>query len=247
MSFDALAWAAKQRCGNSGAKLVLMGLAECASRNDALAFPSIAELVEFSDLDRKSVIINLARLESLGKITDTGQRCGRTKQIKVYRLCLETVPKTEQFQKRNSTDFSAKSPKNGTRNKSEPVSSEGKPSSQRRAAYPPPPGVSDPVWKDYRSLRDRKKAPMSETAYRRQLAKLQELAEAGFPPGEVVAQSVERGWTGFFPLKADSHERSFEQLFAERFGSNDAGDHAPPDRPNLDEPARSAAMGGGRC
>ena len=111
MSFDALAWAAKQKAGSSGAKLVLLGLAECAGRKDALAFPSIAELVEFSDLNRKSVITNLAKLEAIGLIEDTGNCVGRTKQIKIYRLCLETVPKTEQSQKRNSTDFSANSPK----------------------------------------------------------------------------------------------------------------------------------------
>jgi hypothetical protein len=133
MSFDALAWAAKQQAGSSGAKLVLLGLAECASRKGGLAFPSIAELVEFSCLNRKSVIANLAKLEAAGLIQDTGDCVGRTKQIKVYRLCLETVPKTGQSQKRNSSDFSANSPKNGTRNKSEPVGSEAKASSPKSA------------------------------------------------------------------------------------------------------------------
>src|SRR4029079_1167948 len=115
-------WAAKQNTGSSGTKLVLLGLAECADRQNALAFPSISALVEFSSLDRKSVIANLDRLQEAGFICDTERRCGRTGQIKVYQLNLGTVPKTEPSQKRNSSDFSAKSPKNGTRNKSEPVS-----------------------------------------------------------------------------------------------------------------------------
>lgn len=122
MSFDALAWAAKQNTGSSGTKLVLLGLAECADRKHSLAFPSIAALVEFSSLDRKSVIGNLAKLEEAGFITDTGRRAGATNQIKIYHLNIETVPKTEPSQKRNSSDFSANSPKNGTRNKSEPFS-----------------------------------------------------------------------------------------------------------------------------
>lgn len=121
MSFDALSWAAKQATGSSGSKLVLLGLAECANRKDGRAFPSIAELVEFSSLNRKSVISNLDKLEAAGFIIDTGERVGRTMQIKVYALSLETVPKTEQSQKRNSTVISAKSPKNGTRNLSEPT------------------------------------------------------------------------------------------------------------------------------
>jgi hypothetical protein len=122
VSFDALAWAAKQSPGSSGAKLVLLGLAECASRGHGLAFPSIAELVEFSCLDRKSVIANLDKLETQGLITDTGKRVGRTGQIKVYQVNLGTVPNTEPSQIRNSSVISANSPKNGTRNKSEPVS-----------------------------------------------------------------------------------------------------------------------------
>jgi hypothetical protein len=122
VSFDALSWAAKQNTGSSGTKLVLLGLAECADRKHNLAFPSIAALVEFSSLDRKSVISNLAKLEDAGLIADTGRRCGSTNQIKIYELKLESVPKTEPSQKRNSSDFSGNSPKNGTRNKSEPHS-----------------------------------------------------------------------------------------------------------------------------
>lgn len=121
MSFDALAWAAKQNPGSSGTKLVLLGLAECADRSHGLAFPSVAALVEFSSLDRKSVIANLDRLTDAGFITDTGRKVGVTKQIKVYQLNLEAVPKTGQSQKRNGSENSDNSPKNGTRNKSEPV------------------------------------------------------------------------------------------------------------------------------
>jgi len=106
MSFDALAWAAKQSPGSSAAKLVLLGLAECASRPDGLAFPSIAALVEFSCLDRKTVIAQLDRLEASGLISDTGRRAGKSQRIKVYLLHLETVPKTGSSQKRDH-------PKNG--------------------------------------------------------------------------------------------------------------------------------------
>lgn len=136
MSFDALSWAAKQRPGSSGAKLVLLGLAECANRTDARAFPSLAELVEFSSLDRKSVIANLDKLEAGGFIRDTGERVGRTRQIKVYTLSLQSVPETEPSQKRNSTVNSAKSTKNGTRNLSEPTPSEAKASSGDGASAP---------------------------------------------------------------------------------------------------------------
>lgn len=133
MSFDALAWAAKQSPGSSGTKLVLLGLAECANRSHGLAFPSIAELVAFTCLDRKSVIANLDRLEAAGYITDTGRKVGRTGQIKVYQLHLNGpengIPKTEPL-KANGTEIPSKGPESGTRNLSEPLS-EAKASSLR--------------------------------------------------------------------------------------------------------------------
>jgi hypothetical protein len=126
VSFDALAWAARQQTGSSGTKLVLLGLAECADRQHGLAFPSIAALVEFSSLDRKSIVSNLDKLETSGFISDTGRKVGLTKQIKVYKLNLESIPKKEPSQKRNHTGNPANSPKNGTRNKSEPVNTGAK-------------------------------------------------------------------------------------------------------------------------
>jgi hypothetical protein len=90
------------------------------------------------------------------------------------------------------------------------------------AAYPPPPGVSDDIWSDYRKMR---KAKMTKTAYARQLAKLRELADAGYPPGEVVAQSVERGWTGFFELKDAKYGQSTDSLTARALQSIGAIPH----------------------
>lgn len=124
MSWETQSWAAKQRPGSASAKLVLLGLASCADQNHC-AFPSVQWLCDFSDLNRKTVISALQRLEDgmFPLIADTGERRGRTGQVKVYRLSVlerpnngvildqdpaslpaeETVPKVEQFQKRNSS------------------------------------------------------------------------------------------------------------------------------------------------
>lgn len=130
MSWETQSWAAKQRPGSASAKLVLLGLASCADANHC-AHPSIQWLCDFSDLNRKTVIAALQRLEDgmFPLIEDTGQRRGRTCQVKVYRLAAgaegaridpasegiaprpargETVPKAEQFQKRNSSGSSRK-------------------------------------------------------------------------------------------------------------------------------------------
>lgn len=120
MSWETQSWAGKQRPGSASAKLVLLGLASCADANHC-AYPSVDWLCEFGDLNRKTVIAALQRLEEgmFPLIEDTGERRGRTGQVKVYRLAAnaagagadpksETVPKVEQFQKRNSSGFGRK-------------------------------------------------------------------------------------------------------------------------------------------
>lgn len=122
MSFDALAWAAKASGLRPAEKLVLLGLAECADRHTCEAHPSVAALIEFSGLNRKTVIAALDALALASLIAETGELVGRTRQIKVYRLNLETVPKVERSQKRNSSTFSAKqSQKRDTDTVKEPV------------------------------------------------------------------------------------------------------------------------------
>lgn len=71
------------------------------------------------------------------------------------------------------------------------------PGSEAKASspiYPPPQGVSDAIWGDFLKSPKRKKAGMNPTAYTGICNNLKTLAEHGFPPGEMVALAVERGW-----------------------------------------------------
>jgi hypothetical protein len=107
VSFDALAWAAKQRPGNLASKMVLLALANYANEAGE-AYPSNAAIADFGDMNPKTAIAAIDRLEEMELIADTGKRCGRSGQIKVYKLNLESIPKTEASQKR-------KHPKNGNK------------------------------------------------------------------------------------------------------------------------------------
>lgn len=102
MSFQALAWASKQHVSSASEKLMLLAYADRHNEETGCGYPSIAWLCEFSSLNRKTVIAAVARLEAANLLTDTGDRKGETKQIKVYRVNVDTVPKAEQSQKRNS-------------------------------------------------------------------------------------------------------------------------------------------------
>ena len=121
MSLDATTWAwkmrQKQKPGGSTKplkRLVLLSLADRAGE-DHCAYPSIARLVEDTEMDRKTVLKIIDELIQDGLIEDTGERKGRTKQVKVYRLVgvngRETVPTKELF---NAEDEDLKGPNNGT-------------------------------------------------------------------------------------------------------------------------------------
>lgn len=85
-------WAAEQLTPCSADKLVLIGLAYCADHRTMLAHPSVPALVEFASLERKRVMSSLARLTACGWIEDTGERVGKTRQVKVWRLRVERSP-----------------------------------------------------------------------------------------------------------------------------------------------------------
>lgn len=109
MSFAALAWAAKQQPGNLAAKMVLLALANVADEHGC-AYPSTAAIAEFGSMDHKTATAALDRLAAAGLIVDTGEREGRTKQIKVFRLALERVPEAEGYRKRKASVSSVKAP-----------------------------------------------------------------------------------------------------------------------------------------
>lgn len=103
MSVEAITWALRQPIRQSSTKFVLVVLANCASADTGVAFPSVAYLVSATGQDRKTILVNLARLIECGLIEDTGKRTGATKQIVVYRVLCGPDLFCEQSQNRNSS------------------------------------------------------------------------------------------------------------------------------------------------
>lgn len=111
MSSEAVGWAFKQRNLPSSVKFTLVAMCECAHYETTRIYPSIEHLREITGQNRKTIIANIAVLEREGYITDTGLRCGGTKQIKVYSPAIGTVPKTGLLSDKKPAP---KSTKNGT-------------------------------------------------------------------------------------------------------------------------------------
>ena len=80
--------------------------------------------------------------------------------------------------------------------------------SQKKQELPPkPPAEALPdwlprtEWEAYLAMRQRIRKPATARAIELLLNKLDAMRAAGHPPGKVLDQSIENGWTGIFPLK----------------------------------------------
>ena len=56
-------------------------------------------------------------------------------------------------------------------------------------------------WASYEEMRNKIRKPMTDSARRMAVLKLENLNEQGQPPGQVLRQSVFNGWQGLFPIK----------------------------------------------
>lgn len=66
---------------------------------------------------------------------------------------------------------------------------------------PPPPGVSDVQWRGFLDHRKARRQSLTFRAYQLLCGKLEALAAAGWPPGDLIDLAVERGWLTVFEPK----------------------------------------------
>lgn len=94
MSVAALTIAFGAKLGRSSTKAVLVALADRADDVTGTCFPSVADIVERTELDRKTVLSCLKELEQRKFLQDTGKRCGKTNQVKIWRLDFALLKQT---------------------------------------------------------------------------------------------------------------------------------------------------------
>ncbi|EAN4946443.1 primosomal protein [Salmonella enterica] len=85
MSRHATEWAWKTNPGSSSLKLILLSMADRADEYN-LCYPSIERLVTDTSLNKKTVQAGLISLIGMGLISDTGERKGATKRVRVFSL-----------------------------------------------------------------------------------------------------------------------------------------------------------------
>lgn len=188
MSSEALAWAFKASIKPSSVKFTLVALCECANYRTGKIFPSIDHICEITGQDRKTVIANIGKLVADGWIIETGERVGKTGQIKVYHANIGMVPETEQSQNWNSSTFTVKE---SQIRDTEPSK---EPSRNMCNKVERPEGVSEEVWSDFLSMRKARKNPVTQTALK-MITKQADMA--GWSLEDAIAEAVSRGWLSF--------------------------------------------------
>jgi len=86
MSFDAMRWAMSVRAPSSGAKLLLLVMADLVRAPEHKMYAQAATLSEMSQLDRKTVLANIHRLEAAGLIQRLDEKAPGRGGAPVFRL-----------------------------------------------------------------------------------------------------------------------------------------------------------------
>ncbi len=117
MSIDATRWAWTAPVKTSAQRLVLLSLADRAGEEHT-AWPSIERLAADTVLDKKTVQKVILELMNLGLVSDTGNRTGPTKRVRILKL-IGVTGRHESLQKRDGSsqpqnlDDANNNPKNG--------------------------------------------------------------------------------------------------------------------------------------
>lgn len=204
MSSEALAWAFKSDVKPSSVKFTLVALCECANYQTGKIFPSINHLCQITGQDRKTVISNIGKLVSDGWISETGERVGRTGQIKVYQANIATVPKTEQYQERNSSTFSVKqSQKRDTEPSMEPSINIDK--------VVLPDWLPMDAWNGWVEMRKQRKRPLTDRATARAINKLDDIRSKGHDIEDLLDRSTINGWLDIYEPKGTTNAGNSQQ------------------------------------
>lgn len=91
MSIKALNWAFAQDVAKSGAKFVLVALADHAD-DYGRAWPCVSTMAGKTAQDRRTVLDNLRALRAAKLIERMPERVGKTRQVVIYRLAMPDLP-----------------------------------------------------------------------------------------------------------------------------------------------------------
>ncbi|HGN0014067.1 TPA: helix-turn-helix domain-containing protein [Proteus mirabilis] len=185
-------------------KILILSLADRADEYHC-CYPSIQRLVKDTGLDKKTIGKWINLMIEDGLISDTGERKGPTKRVRVLRLNIEF----ECTQKRDDTksgnvpkNGSLNVPKNGSQNQSLETNNEPKKKGFDAKKESIPDWLDREIWFNWIDYRNEIKKPFkTKKTFELQVKFLLECLEEGYSPEEIINQSIANGWQGLFKPK----------------------------------------------
>lgn len=199
-------------------KLALLILADYASDETLIAWPSMERLAHETLCSSRNMQMVVRQLEEHGLI-EIEAVAGRSNR---YFLKIEYADKnTPNFRGENFSGVkhtsqggeiaisggyeTAISPEpSGTANRTAKAARGKKSIRQTVKDWALPPNIPRDAWHEWIDYRMERTPKLTARTFKLSLKTLIELADKGNDPAEVIYQSIERGWQGLFSVKADS-------------------------------------------
>lgn len=172
---------------------------------------SVYQIAAITGIDRANVSRTVSNLIQKNVISESGtgrfshgthvKSIGINKDYGHWKTDAKTTPVPKQHQCQNGTKTDAKlaqrpMPKRHTQ-KTIPKDNKDK------GGVVLPDWISPEQWAEFKSFRKEIKKPLGAVGESRAIKRLEKLREYGNDVGAVIDQTIERGWSGFFPLKED--------------------------------------------
>ncbi|HGN1374559.1 TPA: helix-turn-helix domain-containing protein [Proteus mirabilis] len=193
-------------------KILILSLADRADEYHC-CYPSIQRLVKDTGLDKKTIGKWINLMIEDGLISDTGERKGPTKRVRVLRLNIEPEctqkrddPKSGNVPKNGSLNVpkngSLNVPKNGSQNQSLETNNEPKKKGFDAKKEFIPDWLDREIWFNWIDYRNEIKKPLkTKKTFELQVKFLLQCLEEGYSPEEIINQSITNGWQGLFKPK----------------------------------------------
>lgn len=214
MSFKAMAYAAEQEITKTSPQSHLLLILASFANDFNECYPSINTMMSKTRLSDKTVRKTLKDLTDLGLIKDTGKTSKYA--TKIYKLILKdsevTTPSKNTTPSKSTTGKNSETPSKSTSTPlvdlppntviesiinpiNKDIYSE-KPKKSKSDAVEKPNEISEQTWNDFLVVRKAKKAPLTQTAWKRTFnAMLQAQEKTGHSLQQILEYMVSRNWS----------------------------------------------------
>jgi hypothetical protein len=216
-----------KQVGSMARKAVLAYFADRANDDGSGIWTAKQRIADEIECSKQTVITTVKAMLADGLITESGRRPngnGYTVEYAIDLAAVATLPDAkrddEEVQILTGQELDGSTPLTPRGQPALPKPSLNRPSSSKATLSPKkrvrksapafvlPDDIPADEWADFEEMRRRSGKPMTPKARTLAVTRLRKLADAGWPPGDVLNHSILNNYQGLFPPKDDHNGRS---------------------------------------